>query len=593
MTMTRPTTDQITHKGQLLSSVLDRAVNVLNYGAVGDGVTDDMDAFIAAFNVVKNAGGGTLYIPMTPNGYFLRAGTAFNVGNTSNISIISDGATLKLQGGTAAQVGSAAVISGSGPLSTNNLLIRGLRFVSASTVTRYLNGGAGGAIHFDPEVALGRADINEQCSFRYCISVSGPAGGLSENITIDDCYFGPGIFHGIDCKQGANPTTIQNVRLTNLTFEEVCQQCILINSVRNLVISDLVSINHRGSRFDWTLYTSDEIYNLTMSNITIRNDSRIDTFGTSGMQFLDGINSACLSGIAITNIANNALTIGGLSRNMSLSGISLKACGSPGSPAINITNADNISVSGITIDDCDWGANIVSRNVVFSDFAMANCTRGIAIGDGLTLVSNGRLSDCGGGTTLAAIDVGDSPGPTQLSIRNVDFSFDTFVPDRGCLDARGPTVKVDMVNCRMMSNFGTHTGSIGPVFANDGAIVRLAGCSTSGYAGPISRTFALVNTAVEELPALEPSLTINSATPSVKDSTLFVTANTSATALTNFTDGVQGQQICVRVNDANTTFDFSGTSLKGNNGVDYAASSGDVIFARRIGSNWYCTICQA
>ena len=44
MTMTRPTSEQITHKGQLLSTVLEQAVNVKDFGAVGDGVTDDLSA---------------------------------------------------------------------------------------------------------------------------------------------------------------------------------------------------------------------------------------------------------------------------------------------------------------------------------------------------------------------------------------------------------------------------------------------------------------------------------------------------------------------------------------------------------------------
>jgi len=90
----------------------------------------------------------------------------------------------------------------------------------------------------------------------------------------------------------------------------------------------------------------------------------------------------------------------------------------------------------------------------------------------------------------------------------------------------------------------------------------------------------------------EVTLTVNSTTPTVQYVTEFVTANTVATSITNFTNGVDGQEITVRVNDANTTFDFTGSSLKGNVGVDFLATSGDVLFAKKQGSNWYCTICN-
>lgn len=44
-------------------------INVLKYGAKGDGITDDTDAIQAAINAVCARGGGTVFFPYTPTGY--------------------------------------------------------------------------------------------------------------------------------------------------------------------------------------------------------------------------------------------------------------------------------------------------------------------------------------------------------------------------------------------------------------------------------------------------------------------------------------------------------------------------------------------
>lgn len=88
------------------------------------------------------------------------------------------------------------------------------------------------------------------------------------------------------------------------------------------------------------------------------------------------------------------------------------------------------------------------------------------------------------------------------------------------------------------------------------------------------------------------TFTQGDATPSVATGRNFKTANTSATTITDFDDGEDGQEILVRVNDANTTFDFSASSLVGNSGQDYAAADGDMLFAVYDAAEdvWYCDL---
>lgn len=86
------------------------------------------------------------------------------------------------------------------------------------------------------------------------------------------------------------------------------------------------------------------------------------------------------------------------------------------------------------------------------------------------------------------------------------------------------------------------------------------------------------------------TFTANDGTPSVDNYNNFKTANTGATTITMFDDGVNGQPIKVIIGDANTTIDFTATNLRGNAGVDWTPGSGDWLEAIFDGANWYCSI---
>lgn len=80
-------------------------------------------------------------------------------------------------------------------------------------------------------------------------------------------------------------------------------------------------------------------------------------------------------------------------------------------------------------------------------------------------------------------------------------------------------------------------------------------------------------------------------TPSVLSSvtSVFKTANTSATTITTFDDGRVGQVVDIIVGDSNTTFDFSGGgNLVNGNGADVTPSSGNQMKAIYDGTNWFC-----
>lgn len=65
------------------------------------------------------------------------------------------------------------------------------------------------------------------------------------------------------------------------------------------------------------------------------------------------------------------------------------------------------------------------------------------------------------------------------------------------------------------------------------------------------------------------------ATPDVTGGKNFRTANANATTITDFDGGVDGQEIVVKIDDGNTTIDFTASGLTGNGGVDWSPSDGD------------------
>lgn len=80
--------------------------------------------------------------------------------------------------------------------------------------------------------------------------------------------------------------------------------------------------------------------------------------------------------------------------------------------------------------------------------------------------------------------------------------------------------------------------------------------------------------------------TANDTTPSVAKANDFVTANSSGTSITTFDDGVVGQLIRIRINDANTTL-VNGSGLLNRSGANIAAVNGLIYTYVRQGSSWY------
>ena len=89
-----------------------------------------------------------------------------------------------------------------------------------------------------------------------------------------------------------------------------------------------------------------------------------------------------------------------------------------------------------------------------------------------------------------------------------------------------------------------------------------------------------------ELVFASSTLTVNSTTPDVSTETLYYTANTVATDITDFTNGTTGQIIYIIIGDANTDFtDGSGLELNGNADWDGSGANDSITFIYD-GTDW-------
>jgi len=82
-------------------------------------------------------------------------------------------------------------------------------------------------------------------------------------------------------------------------------------------------------------------------------------------------------------------------------------------------------------------------------------------------------------------------------------------------------------------------------------------------------------------------------TPSVGGVRRVRTQNTSPTTITALDEGKQGQTVTIFFDDANTTIDFTGTTLKGNGGANWSPGDGDfMVCTLGDDGNWRCQVTE-
>lgn len=299
--------------------------NVRDYGAEGDGTTDDKDAINAAITAANAAGGGTVVIP---NGTFAVGGSV--------VSGISDG------------------IAGIVLLSNVNLVIQGTVFVKNNTTG---SGTFYGVIR-SPDVGISNASItgagtingnranqvaSQQCSNIYLTCVF--------NVTVSGINSINANGMGI---QLIPPSSLPTPPFGGATTTTAC-------AVQNCFVNNVTNI---GIQVAHSLYC-----NISENRVTTCTNNCIDIYGDSGSASPNN---------GITSINGN--TVGGglvgifveTSGRISVVGNSIDGC-TAGIASNRVTSAPAIiAISGNTISACatgitntgDTGGILISNNFI-------------------------------------------------------------------------------------------------------------------------------------------------------------------------------------------------------------------------------------
>lgn len=603
-------------------SVLDvgwytEAVSIKDFGAVGDGVTDDTAAIQAAVNTEK-----PVFVPPTDASYFITTAIApknnqvfFGVGAKSKIKMSSASTTqnvISATGRSNVTVRDLAVYAsgGSGSLSQSG----GIAFIGCSycVVDNCLvenHRGAGINIFnsnnckvtrntflnspvqdLDPntvslaDIYVGYSSSNNIITNNLCMSGQGTGISLQSvqgSDTVNDNVVDSNIVQ--DCK--AYGIIAYRNDDSSTPSQEVKRNVISNNVVKNIKGTILNSAVSNYS-FGAGIYLQGAEHCVVTGNVIEKTHSGSVTFTELLAPGAIGTTNS-LSNIISNNVINDPKMFGiyvGDPNNFGIvDGVTIIANNdirqAPNRSAIKIINRGSVKVEGNTVSNINgygvWIANTTTQRESIS-----------IVGNQVKDTTNSGIAVFYAKNLLVTDNIVDTAGVHGVSVSNCDVvSCNNNVILNHA--TRGLQIATGVTNCVAANNIIKGDGSSVEGVRADSQVDlydnRITEC-VSAYVGAYAPFLRI--------------LPVNDTTPSVKDGRYFSTANTLATTITNFDDAISGQEIQIFFNDNNTTLKFSGvTNLKGNAGVDRLMVVGDSIRAVRRAvtgaSSWAVTIIEA
>ena len=536
------------------ASKLQESVSVKDFGAVGDGTTDDTAAIQAAFNSVP-AVGGNIFIPA---GTYKLTGTGLTFFAKSNAHIYGAGMGATILDGSAVTGGSPnAVIvlgyasSAPSPAVLQDVTLRDFSIKGSGSAT------TGNIINYRGinNITFARLEVSKGYNeVIYCDGATDAFHGL----IVKDCYF-----H--DCfayySYGVNTNTlgVRDIEITGNRFENMATGVYILGENINISGNFFTNISNVGIGVGESNYTARRsISNCVVSNNTFLGLGKsLVSLGGYAFAYCWGIQANGVSNTYADQSQDSGIIIANNSFKESYSdyGViclylkgNVKAIANYCSGLQTTTNSSSIFIQAYFGSD---SASIVGVNGSLVRIHLENNTlekklSGLNFNFGIfaTSTNNAEL-ECKNNFIDAVVTGAQFSAASNGFLPLVTLCGDIIMP-----------------SCRWLDLVGTDGGT-------GTTQIALYGTNSTNFSTMQSR---------DTLSANGPGRVLSGATPSVAKGSLFSTVNSVATTITNLVRATTnaGEEITIYVNDANTTFQ-NNINIKLAGGVDYAAALGAVI----------------